>query len=82
MRSRRADRVETLNDLRARMRSRRAALDGARPSGGWLGGPPPRPTRDGLRIWAGSHVERELLELKWARLELQYPLGLEYDASY
>ena len=39
-------------------------------------------TADGLRIWAGSHVERELLELKWARLELQYPLGLEYDASY
>jgi len=39
-------------------------------------------TPDGLRIWAGSHVERELLELKWARLELQNPLGLEYDASY
>jgi hypothetical protein len=81
MRSRRADRVETLNDLRARMRSRRAALDGARPSGGWLGWGATA-TADGLRIWAGSHVERELLELKWARLELQYPLGLEYDASY
>jgi hypothetical protein len=79
MRSRRADRVETLNNLRARMRSRRAALDGARV---WRVAWGATATPDGLRIWAGSHVERELLELKWARLELQYPLGLEYDASY
>ena len=75
------DRVMTLWNLRARMRNRRAALDGPTV---WRAAWGTTATNEGQRIWVGSRVERELQELEWARRDRQYDyiLGLEFKASY